>query len=429
MIVSILSNLVGYPYDQLQYAVCIISCYFFAYFFRKFDHYNKESSIEITNEWKHVYSIFLSLTLSWYCFGYWSFVHTFTFSYICYLIHHYLNFKYRKLIVFIFCLTYLSILQFRRMYYHYMVWTTDMSGIIMLMTIKMTSYSFNESDKTKIPKLIEWLGHTYFFPTFFTGPVISFEEYVDFCNKDLKHTENFKEAVKETHQPIIRAICMLGAVFLTKKYPVFYSLTNEFGEWSILRKIKYMYFSMFFLRCRYYFAWFLAEANGLMIGLTEKQANNINIWNVELAENIREVLANWNIATAEWLKNHVYIPVINEGYSPTVATYTTNIVSAFWHGFYPGYYFTFLFGGILTKLGRDFYHTVWPRFKGTKLEIPYRISSKFIIMLLLIFGGTPFQIYGFNHTLVFYRNINYIGFFIITTGFIIVKVLRKNKKD
>ncbi len=310
-----------------------------------------------------------------------------------------------------------------------MIWTTDVTGVIMLLTIKMTSYDYSPESSDKKPRFVEWFGYAYFFPSFLTGPTITFKEYQEFITKKPKDIYSLKEAFYDTYDPILKALFTLGFVFMTKKVPIIYSLTNEFGEWSILNRIGYMYVAIFCLRCKYYFAWFLAEANCRMIGLTEKQSRNINILHIELGENVREVLSNWNICTANWLKNSVYKPLTRNNYSATTATYITNFVSAFWHGFYPGYYFTFLFGGIMTKLGRDFYHYVWPKFKDTIFEYPYRLFSILTVILLLIFGGTPFQIYGFNDTLVFYRNINYIGFIIIGLGFLIVRVLRIKKKE
>jgi len=54
---------------------------------------------------------------------------------------------------------------------------------------------------------------------------------------------------------------------------------------------------------------------------------------------MKSVIDNWNINTASWLKNSVYIRTVKNGGKPgpfsVIATYT---VSAIWHGFYGGYY-------------------------------------------------------------------------------------------
>ena len=84
---------------------------------------------------------------------------------------------------------------------------------------------------------------------------------------------------------------------------------------------------------------------GMACGLSETASKNINVMKVEFGQNFREILANWNICSANWLKTHIYTRMIQSGWSATVSTYTTNLVSAFWHGFYPGYYLSFITGG------------------------------------------------------------------------------------
>lgn len=54
------------------------------------------------------------------------------------------------------------------------------------------------------------------------------------------------------------------------------------------------------------------------------------------------------LGTFEWLKEEVYLPLKQRTGNEIVAIVGTNIVSAFWHGFAPGYYLTFVFAGVCT---------------------------------------------------------------------------------
>ncbi len=58
------------------------------------------------------------------------------------------------------------------------------------------------------------------------------------------------------------------------------------------------------------------------------------------------VLDSWNIQTQIWLKRVCFTRL------PTMKTIGVFALSAVWHGFYPGYYFTFISGAVFVYAGR-----------------------------------------------------------------------------
>ena len=62
-----------------------------------------------------------------------------------------------------------------------------------------------------------------------------------------------------------------------------------------------------------------------------------------------------------WLKKDIYFRICSEKESRTnknkanYAMYITNIVSAVWHGFYPGYYFAYITLIFFTIVNRKFF--------------------------------------------------------------------------
>jgi hypothetical protein len=67
----------------------------------------------------------------------------------------------------------------------------------------------------------------------------------------------------------------------------------------------------------------------------------------KLARNPRELVKYWNMMAAQWLKLHVHerLMKVTIGKRPLGLRLTrliTFTISAFWHGFYPGYYFFFI---------------------------------------------------------------------------------------
>jgi len=62
----------------------------------------------------------------------------------------------------------------------------------------------------------------------------------------------------------------------------------------------------------------------------------------------------WNHTVHNWLKNHVQERIEVKG---TAKTVIVMMVSAFWHGFYPMYYISFLLTGMFVELSKDVYRS------------------------------------------------------------------------
>lgn len=83
---------------------------------------------------------------------------------------------------------------------------------------------------------------------------------------------------------------------------------------------------------------------------------------VEFATNFRGVIQNWNIQTATWLKRYtryIYPLLIMCPFCRCVyerlhfaPTFMTFIISATWHGLYPGYHFSFAMFSMITISAR-----------------------------------------------------------------------------
>jgi lysophospholipid acyltransferase 1/2 len=122
-------------------------------------------------------------------------------------------------------------------------------------------------------------------------------------------------------------------------------------------RFVYFYLSANSRRLYYYTAWTLSDAvhnasgfgfNGLDESGKPKWdlLNNVNIFALETATNIKGIIDNWHIQTSQWLR------VIAFERLPSGKTLGVFVLSAFWHGFYPGYYITFLMGACLVYIGR-----------------------------------------------------------------------------
>ena len=137
-------------------------------------------------------------------------------------------------------------------------------------------------------------------------------------------------------------------------------------EFSFPKRVWFLYLLGFTARLKYYGVWSLTEGACILTGLgyngvdaktgrvSWDRLQNVNPWGLESAQNSRAYLGNWNMNTNNWLRNYIYLRVTPKGKKPgfraSMATFTT---SAFWHGFYPGYYLTFMTASLLQTVAKS----------------------------------------------------------------------------
>ena len=137
-------------------------------------------------------------------------------------------------------------------------------------------------------------------------------------------------------------------------------------EYSFLRRVWILQMLCFTARLKYYGVWTLTEGACILTGLGYNgvdpktghvdwnRLQNVNAWGVETAQNSRAYLENWNMNTNKWLRNYIYLRVTPKGKKPgfraSLATFTT---SAFWHGFYPGYYLSFTLAAFIQTVAKS----------------------------------------------------------------------------
>jgi lysophospholipid acyltransferase len=119
---------------------------------------------------------------------------------------------------------------------------------------------------------------------------------------------------------------------------------ESFYESNMGYVIIYSVVSVSLARFKYYFGWKLSVASIHATGISfdGKKFERINTCDpliVETSMHIREKISSWNSSVQEWLRKCIYQRATfkNKAYSQLFVF----MVSAFWHGFYLGYYFSF----------------------------------------------------------------------------------------
>ncbi|XP_021371499.1 lysophospholipid acyltransferase 1-like isoform X2 [Mizuhopecten yessoensis] len=283
--------------------------------------------------------------------------------------------------VFAVAMGYASIMHLYRLYYDFFGFSLDVTGPLMLMTMKCTSMAFalhdgTEKDEEKLsddqkkmcikktPSILSYYSYIFCFHGVMAGPLVFYTDYTHFINgENLKVSEpetkslNNHQIDKPTPSPetamketgFIVAVCGVLMLLSPIFFPVSRMTEDEFlYKTNILYRNVYLLICVSLVRAKYYFAWKLGELTNQSAGLgfqgydedgKEKWdlLNNVHIWRLETATSLKVNIDMWNIQTLIWLRRVVY-DRMPKAYN-TLAVF---VVSAWWHGFYPGYYLTFV---------------------------------------------------------------------------------------
>ncbi|GMM51833.1 lysophospholipid acyltransferase [Starmerella bacillaris] len=316
------------------------------------------------------------------------------------------------------------------------------SGTQMIIIQKLTSFAWNVYDNSKPddqlsayqkemrissrPSFLRFLAWVFFFPTLMTGPACTYHEYDIWANE--KIFGNTKP------QPRCGALILRrlgeGLIWIVLYMKTGYlSSDNEFylKDWYVSRSFLFKATSLWILgflyRTKYYAAWTMSEAACMHIGFSYNgidsetgkvrwdRMSNIRPVGVEFGQNIRGVLADWNIITASWLRNYVYLRVVKEGKKPGArATYITFLVSALWHGTRPGYYLTFITAAFYQIFGKIYRRNLRPIFVGTKFKAVYDILTWLVTQYALGYAAMPFMLLNFTPAFIVWASVYFYIF-------------------
>ncbi|KAK0544074.1 Lysophospholipid acyltransferase [Tilletia horrida] len=287
--------------------------------------------------------------------------------------------------------------------------TIEITAMQMVLTMNLTTFAWDifdgqsrteeqcdaqqkESRIVQFPSLLEFAGYVSYFPGVLIGPSTRFNDYIAWARGDLyararaadpaaeqaaqakgakliKRTPppsgRFPAAAKELLIGIVATalFSMFGATYTYEKL-ILPASQGGFADRSVLAKIGLMQVAGLAARLKYYGIWSLTNGACVLSGLAyngvkpngrEKwdRCRNIDIVHIEFANNWKELLDAWNQNTNIWLRNNVYKRVAKPGKKPGFkSTMLTFLTSAFWHGIAPGYYLTFVLGGLNQSVAR-----------------------------------------------------------------------------
>jgi lysophospholipid acyltransferase 1/2 len=188
---------------------------------------------------------------------------------------------------------------------------------------------------------------------------------------------------------------------------------NTSSFWYI---VLYMVASTTAARFKYFLAWKLGETvcntsglgfNGYNENGTENWdlMSNISVLKFETSLNFKGVIDYWNRTTQSWLRRCAYERTNNK-----YRTLVTYVMSAVWHGFWPGYYLTFLTGALVTTAARNARRGIRPFFQKNRfMALCYDLITCLMTRVYLAYTVAPFVLLSLENGLKLYSRLYFFG--------------------
>ncbi|KAJ1801426.1 Lysophospholipid acyltransferase [Coemansia sp. RSA 2399] len=383
----------GVPVDRIATVVAVLLSYVLAHAYRRIP-------ASSNGRYKHLYSIASSAVL----FGavqeqYWGIVHLLSSALAVYALMAALRGRAMVAAVFVVAMAHMSYSHIRRQLAEInenggsVVF--DHTGAQMVFVIKVTSLAWCIDDgrqppaqlsayqkKNAIvtpPSLLEFLGYVFFFPGLAVGPAFELATYRRMVQLDSIRT--MRTQTSRAYRKLAEGFAWMAVYIVYGARLTFpFMATDKFAAthpWYA-SKMLYLCATGVVARAAYYTAWKMSEGACIVAGLGFDGAEggadsedkggaqwmdiaNVHVREVELGTSLKQLIDGWNIGTNTWLRHHVYLRIIQlRPKHATAASVFTFLVSAWWHGFYPGYYLTFALGAIASNAARTLRRSLNP---------------------------------------------------------------------
>ncbi|XP_077096325.1 lysophospholipid acyltransferase 1 isoform X4 [Siphateles boraxobius] len=275
------------------------------------------------------------------------------------------------------------------------------------------------------PSLLEYLSYNINFLSILVGPCSLYKDYIEFIKgqrvkrvRDSSSQQNGWDKLPEPspvrtviNKLLVCVCCLLWFFIITKAFPITYNVDPQFvSDASFVTRLAYALISIQAARPKFYFAWTLADAVHNAAGFGVSGVNergevswdlvsNVHIWEIETATSFKSFIDNWNIQTALWLKR------VCHDRAPFHRMPLTFVLSAIWHGVYPGYYFTFITAIPITLAARTVRRNFREYFLSSRqLKICYDVVTWAATQMTICYTVMPFLLLAIKPTMQYYRS-------------------------
>ncbi|TEY74310.1 hypothetical protein BOTCAL_0074g00270 [Botryotinia calthae] len=357
-----------------------------------------------------------------------------------YCIAKYVQGPFMPWVGFVFLMAHLSVNQLARQFANN-PGVVDITGAQMVLVMKLSAFCWNVADgrlkdeeltedqKEKaikqLPSLLDYAGYVLFFPSLFAGPAFDYVDYKQWIETTMFEvpagvdpsmkppTRKLRKIPRSGTPAMWKAAAGLGWILLFLKLSAWYwpdLLTgDQYMTYGFVRRVFVLHMVGMTARLKYYGVWALTEGACILSCLGYKNVDpatgkvswdrlcNVDPWGVETAQNTRAYLGNCNMNTNNWLRNYIYLRVTPKGKKPGFrASMATFVTSAFWHGFFPGYYLAFILASFIQTVAKNCRRCFRPFFIDPKTSQPtshklyYDVFSWLATQLAFSFTVAPF---------------------------------------
>eukprot|EP00754_Rhynchopus_humris_P037831 Rhum_TRINITY_DN2043_c0_g1::Rhum_TRINITY_DN2043_c0_g1_i1::g.5440::m.5440/K13517/MBOAT1_2; lysophospholipid acyltransferase 1/2 len=437
-----LSESSGLSPDMIKFMGCLLLSFPVSYL---------QGTVVPAGTLRHLWSVFFGVATSLVCFAEDS-IHPLLSAAIAYVLMR--VFPTQPLIVMIATVVHMSCAHLYSFWFEYGAWNIDYTMAQMVLMVKLQTLSWSvadghrknpklhpksdmEADKITpelMPSLLEFFSYVLFYPSFIAGPCFTYKHYRNWANGLVPVPAGRGLAC------FYKFVAAIFLMFLNKA--VLPKMPNDLiiepensGNPSIMdfplwQRLFYIWFSIVLTRTKYFFVWYLSDACCILSGLgyngTDDKCktkgsiwcsmfetsvdssgrkwdgcSNGNYFKVELAQNLKGVTDNWNMGVNYWLKNDVYLRLaLVLGDRSQLPVLLTQTMSAFWHGFYPGYYFFFVSGSLFTIAAREARSKIRPYMQSSSSVASFYNVVTFVATgMSLNYIGVPFVFMDWRATL------------------------------
>lgn len=338
----------------------------------------------------------------------------------------------------------------------YLGWSLDWTLVAMVTTQKIMGLAYNVQDGAdenatpeqkarsvqRLPSVLEFLSFILFPANVAIGPAFEYADYAAFASGALVSPAPYVPGLWRLVQGLFFFVAHTA---IAMKFPCATLLTSKdfFSTGNQMSRYAQIWVGLVGVRFKYYFGWKIAEGSACMSGLGYNgidkttgqhmwnRVENINVWAYETSQSLRTSSQNWNKTTNLWLRRYVY-----DRAPPSVSLYFTYLVSAFWHGFYPGYYMFFLSVAAATMVHRQVRRTIRPRFMKEDGKSPgpykglYDVLSAIATSMTLNYFIMSFVMLAADLSIAAFRGFNFYGHWALLASLVVFNsgIIRPPKK-
>jgi len=440
---------------------------------------------------RHLYNLTLGVLFAQACYGP-GWLHLMFTSVVSYMLLAMAPRASSHKLVFSWMMLYIGGTHLYRMHTEWLGWSMDFSGPQMMATIKITSLAFNYHDGVSgrdepqrkkeveimnarvaviraelkagelghkkeltelqgkvlrcklaldtLPGPLTFLAWMHNFSTYQAGPALEIQEYTS-VNEVVPGTPRAGCALATAKHFIAGIVFLVVHMVVNENYPIGDAalgtkspngvLSDGFLSKNLIERLVYIMIAGIGVQCKYFMAWKLGEAAATAFGYGYNNGawdgtQNLDFIEWFKAENMSTASKSWNQKTQVWLQTYTYFRFDGSRLGKLMATYA---VSAYWHGFYPGYYITFFSLGLLSVGQDNLGKHVVPYLAGPdpKVVSPvmrlYNFVSLVAVHWIKAWATLPFLLCTLDNAYEAHKRLYFSGVIFVLAGMFLVPLI------